>query len=198
MTKPFKSNSDRQMVVQRVATTFGRHMQLNHSVSHLRAAMFSRMDSALRGTAYDRVGGRSADRTSPTERQALLSRGDKAHDDADQMDRDLRTLEVIERRWYHWGLEYVTYETGDRGKQKPGEGTCPVGKCANCWEFGRDEGRSERYKDACDICGRWKADHGERMIKPLWRIRVEQGKARVTTGDLRTHAPHLLPKDQAS
>lgn len=192
MTKPYKSNSDRQMVVQRVVTTFGRHMQLNHSVSHLRAAMFSRMDSALRGTAYDRVGGRSADRTSPTERQALLTSGDKAHDDAAQMDRDLATLEVIERRWYQWSLEYVTFEKGDRGKQKPGEGTCPVGRCVTCWEYGADEMVADgRYKRYCLWCGTERAKLGRKPPRPIWEIH-RQGR-RVTIAHYRSLAPECVP-----
>ena len=106
-------------------------------------------------------------------------------------------LRDIERRWYHWGLEYVTYTLGDRGKkQKPGEGSCPGGRCVICWEYGADEMTDERYKRWCRWCGDWKSQHGEKPVRPIWEVH-RQGR-RVNTGHLRQFAPHLLPKERSA
>jgi hypothetical protein len=198
MTRPH-TDPERQLIVQAVAGTFGIRCTAGHTVSHLRKAMEARMDDVLQGTDYDRAGGRSADTTSTTERSALMRDGDKAHDDMLQMDRDLEVLREIERRWYAWSLRYVT-TTPRKAEEKPtpGKGQCPPWACENCWRNEHPEPRGERWKGLCDVCGRWRQDHGERLIKPLHDIRFRHGKARVTTADLRKHAPHLLPQSEAS
>lgn len=192
-----RSDSDAQMVIQRTVTTLGHRQTVGHSFGHLRAAMEARMADALKGTSYEgRDGGKSADTTSTTERLALQRIADKASDDLAQAYRDIDAWETMERRWYHWSLEYVTYTNGDRSSdQEPGKGTCPGGSCTNCWSHGWKEPAGEKWKGLCDVCGRWKADHGERLIKPLHEIRFRHGKPRITVGDLKKHAPHLLPDE---
>lgn len=198
MTRVPRTDEERHAIIHAFVATFARRLQVGRGVSILRTQMEARMDDVLKGTDYDRVGGRSSDTTSSTERTALAALADQAHDDLHQMDLDLAAMRDIERRWYTWSLRYVTSTPRPTVKQETGKGPCPPGLCTNCWSHRWSEPAGEKWKGLCDICGRWKADHGERLIEALHEIRVKQGKARITTGDLRKHAPHLLPKDVAS
>lgn len=188
--------ADRTRIVDNAHQTLARLRAFQHGIATLRDAISSRLEDGMRAASYDDAPS-GGDGSSVVERAALLSRGDRAHDDLAALDAALVRLADADQAIALLLTRYPIW-VGLPSAQKPGEGPCPVGSCANCWRHGRQNERSDRYRDACDICGRFKADHGERMPKPLWRIRVEQGKARLTTGDLRAHAPHLLPKDQAS
>lgn len=189
-------STDRVRIIDNAYETLARIRAYREGISTLREAIAARLEDGLKAASYDDAPG-AGDGTSVVERAALLKRGDQAHDDLATLDDALVKLADADQAIATLLARYPVW-AGLPAAQKPGHGPCPVGSCRNCWSFGRAEPRSDRYRDACDICGRWKADHGERMIRPLWRIRVEQGKARVTTGDLRQHAPHLLPKERAS
>jgi hypothetical protein len=192
--------SDRDRILENAYTTLARIKAYRQGLATLREAIDARIEDGLRAADYEgdgRGGGSGLTAPEQAAHRALLRQGDRAHDDLATLDAALVQLADADQAISLLVSRYPVF-TGKPSEQKPGEGTCPVGSCANCWRFGRNEPRSDRYKDACDVCGRWKHDHGERMIQPLWRIRVEQGKPRITTGDLRRHAPHLLPKEQAS
>lgn len=195
MTRPLR-DSDRQRIVQRAVTTFGRLTRVGHSVSHVRATMDREMDDGLRGTDYSvvKVSGAAAD--SHPERM-VSERADQAWEDMERLDHSLRLLEQAEA--IAWPIldrrdPMTLRKPGDTDpdKRKPDKRKAPAHCCTTCWRHGREEPAGERWSGECDICGRFLADHGERMNAPLWRIRHEQGKARLTTGDLRAHAPHLL------
>jgi hypothetical protein len=192
MSREPRTDDERHAIIHSLVSTFARRLQFGHGVSVLRTQMEARMDAVLQGTDYDRVGGRSSDTTSTTERAALQQMADQAHDDLHQMDLDLAALRDIEHRWYSWSLRYVTSLQAVEKKQEPGKGPCPAGRCTNCWDHGWSEPSGEKWKGLCDVCGRWKADHGERLIKALHEIRFRHGKPRITTADLKKHAPHLL------
>lgn len=199
MTARIRSDLDRQRVVQLVATTSQHLTTPPHTVTHLRAAIDARIEDGMKAASYDepsRGGSPSSERVPLHFDRKGDPISDKACEDLGELDRALALWAEAEERLNGLIKGYPIYVPVEKGS--PGEGPCPIGACKNCWSFGRFEHRSERYKTMCDICGRWFADHGERMIEPLWRLRVVQGKARVTTGDLRKHAPHLLPKEQSA
>lgn len=195
MTNPRLRAGDRDRIVDNAHATLARIRAYREGIATLRDAIASRMNDGIRAASYD-TDSRSNTTSSPTERAALLRDGDRAHDDLTRLDALLVQLADADQGLALLLTRYPVW-AGGPAAQKPGDGPCPIGRCKNCWSHKRDEQAGERWKDHCDICGRFKADHGQRMPVELWRIRVEQGKARLTTGDLRKHAPHLL-KDVAS
>lgn len=191
--RPPRNDHERIRIVNAMEN-LGRYLgTLPHTVSNHRAAIRLRMRDGLRAANYDGDGRSSGSTSSVVEREAL-ARGDSAADADFKLDSGLahiaHGMDLVQEAI----APFPIFDQGqrDKEKQQPGKGVCPVGKCATCWERGRDEVHDDRYRNACRWCGDWKAAHGQKPPAAIWRIHHEQGK-RVTTADLRKHAPHLLP-----
>lgn len=197
MTPRIRTDRDRQQVAENALATI--KWIVDSGPAQIRAAIDARIEDGIKAASYDepsRGGSPSSERTLlRTDRQGNII-SDRACEDLERFDHVMNLLceadniaDPIRRHYPIWvPIEHA----------QPGEGPCPIGQCKRCWELRRAEARSEKWRDLCDVCGRWKADHGEKMPEPLWDLRVRQGKARITTADLKKHAPHLLPKEQAS
>lgn len=192
-----RNDSDRTRVLENLTVTLARIRAYRHGITDLRDAISLRLKDGLKATDYTSGTRGGDDGWTPVERAALLRSGDQAHDDLHTLDCALAALAEADDALVLLGSRYPLWNGGPK-KQKPGKGVSPVGRCEVCWAYGRDEMTSERYRRYCDWCGRFKADHGQKAPVQIWRLCVEQGKARYTTADLRKHALHLLPKDQAS
>ena len=198
--RPPKNDAERIRIVNSMQT-LGQYLStIPHTIANHRSAIRLRMRDGLRAASYDGDGRFSSDTSSVVEREAL-ARGDAAADADYKLDQGLgliaHGMDLVNQAIQ----PFPVFDQAQRDKDQPhpGKGLCPAGLCRTCWERGRREMHDDRYRDACRWCGDWKAQHGQKPPAPIWRIHHEQGK-RVTTGDLRTHAPHLLPdnKEQAS
>jgi hypothetical protein len=199
VSHPIRTDSDRTRVLNNASTTIDHLLKIPHTINDLRQHMALRMNDGIRAAAYDGDPGRSSDDWSPTERAALLSRGDTAHDDLTQLDKDLRTLAELMDRWHGWGIKYPTYDREARkglGDIVPGKGKCPKSHCQVCWLHGKPTEREGNFALWCDSCGTFKRRHGERpTLKAVWEI--QQARGQVSLSDIRRLWPELGRKIDA-
>ena len=197
MTRPPRTNSDRQLIAQRGATTLGWLCTVGHTVAHLRYLTDRDITiDGLRAAAYDGLRVHGGETSSQPER-AVTTRGDRACDDLAAIDRALALIDEGERLL--WGviqrrMPVIERKPGDTDAKprKPGEGAAPPRRCRTCWAYGAEEHVDQRYRASCRWCGDWIATHDARPPRGLWK--VHQSGRRVTTAHIREHAPHLLPR----
>lgn len=183
-------DSDARKIIDNAHETLVRIRAFHAHYSSLRIAIEARMVDGLGAADYDGEVRGSSD-TTPVERAAMVRERDKAHDDLVSLQHAIRQLEDADNAIAGLISKYPLWGAGPAKGQKPGEGTCPVGLCVTCWEYGTSEQVADgRYKRYCLWDGEWKAAHGQKALRPIWEIH-RQGK-RVTTADIRKHAPHLL------
>jgi hypothetical protein len=193
VTHPIRTDSDRTMVLNNAANTIAHLLKIPHTVNDLRSHMVLRMNDGIRAAAYDGDPGRSSDDWSPTERAALLQRGDSAHDDLTQLDKDLRALAEIADRWHGYGIKYPTWDGDARkglGDLTPGKGKCPKSHCQVCWYHKAAKVREGDYALWCNDCAKFQKRHGERpMVRSVWEIQKTRGQ--VPLSDIRRLWPEL-------
>jgi hypothetical protein len=199
VSHPIRTDSDRTRVLNNASTTIDHLLKIPHTINDLRQHMALRMNDGIRAAAYDGDPGRSSDDWSPTERAALLSRGDTAHDDLTQLDKDLRTLAELMDRWHGWGIKYPTYDPEARKGLKdrePGKGTAPSHLCQVCWMHGTERERFGGTGTWCPTCAAFHRTYGQRpTVRAVWEILHIRGH--VPLNDLRRLWPEVARKVSA-
>jgi hypothetical protein len=199
VSHPIRTDSDRTRVLNNASATIDHLLKIPHTINDLRQHMALRMNDGIRAAAYDGDPGRSSDDWSPTERAALLSRGDTAHDDLTQLDKDLRTLAELMDRWHGWGIKYPSWDADARKGLKdrePGKGTAPAHLCAVCWAHGKERERYGGTGTWCPSCAQFKRTYGERpTVRAVWEILHIRGH--VPLNDLRRLWPEVARKVSA-
>jgi hypothetical protein len=199
VSHPIRTDSDRTRVLNNASTTIDHLLKIPHTINDLRQHMALRMNDGIRAAAYDGDPGRSSDDWSPTERAALLSRGDSAHDDLAQLDKDLRTLAELMDRWHGWGIKYPTYDREARKGLKdrePGKGTAPSHLCQVCWAHGTERERYGGTGTWCPTCAGFQRTYGQRpTVRAVWEILHIRGH--VPLSDLRRLWPEVARKVSA-
>lgn len=191
--KNIRTDTDRGRTIQLAAETTRWLNTPPHTVSELRAHIDLRIADGIRAATYDGTGTRHGGETSTIQERAVTRRrADTACDDLAALDRALSQLAESEHTLHNLLSRYPLHDP-KRPKQaaEPGDGTPPPHACRTCWTYGREELRNN-HATMCDWCARFRADHGQRPPKALWAVHHEQGR-RLTTADLRRHAPHLMP-----
>jgi hypothetical protein len=176
-----RTDPERQEIANDAAELAGYYSAVPHTISHLRAAIDSRIPDGLASAAYDTEGGRSTTETFTNPEKALLG-GHREGCIEDQCTCDERL--VVEAMESLGDLDHALalYRQGNEimrrlrnvfpiyeyvGPARPGIDPCPIKHCVDHWEAGfRTRSAKGKYAEYCRRCGDHRNERGA-SIPPL-------------------------------
>jgi hypothetical protein len=199
VSHPIRTDSDRTRVLEHARDTLIAFLAKPGTVNDVRDHMILRINDGIRAAAYDGDPGRSSDEWTPTERAALLRKGDAAHDDLAAFDADVLALAKMMDRWTGWGHRYPSWDSKARRElegREPGKGTAPSHLCQVCWLHGKERERYGGTGTWCPSCAQFHRTYGQRpTVRAVWEILHIRGH--VPLSDLRRLWPEVARKVSA-
>jgi hypothetical protein len=189
MTPRIRTPDDRARVLANTAATVAYLTTSPHTIHALREAIVDRLPDGMRAASYDQTRATYTD----TIVEAAVMDPSTAPADLAAVDDALvaiaRAIDTLHRLTHR----YPIFDPGTAATtaRRPGQGKAPVGRCATCWAYGREEWTDGHYGRQCRWCGDEAVKlAGNRPPREVWEVH-RQGR-RVTIATYRRLAPGMV------